>query len=73
MAYKVIETELFNQDLDSILAYIARSLANLSAVAAFADAVGDCYSKLEKMPLMYGFCTDPRLRALGYYKAIIKN
>lgn len=28
---------------------------------------------MEKMPLMYGFCIDPRLRALGYHKAIIKN
>lgn len=32
-----------------------------------------CYSDLEKMPLMYEFCRDPRLRALGYRKAVIKS
>ena len=73
MAYKIIETALAGQDLDSILSYIALSLGNLSAATAFADAVEECYSELEKMPLMFAFCDDPRLRALGYHKAVIKN
>ncbi len=73
MAYKIIETELAVQDLDSILAYITLSLANPIAASAFADAVEDCYSNLEKMPLMFELCRDSRLRAMGYHKAVIKN
>lgn len=73
MAYEIIKTELAEQDLDSILGYMVHSLANPSAATSFADAVEACYSDLEKMPLMYELCRDPRLRALEYHKAVIKN
>lgn len=73
MAYKIFETEFALQDLDNIISYIAHTLANPTAAASFADEVEECYSSLEKMPLMYGFCNDPRLRALEYHKAVIKN
>ena len=55
MAYKIIETALAGQDLDSIISYIALSLENPSAAAAFADAVEKCYSELEEMPMMFAF------------------
>ena len=60
MAYKIIKTELAEQDLNSILGYMVHSLTNPSAAASFADAVEACYSNLEKMPLMYELCRDPR-------------
>jgi len=73
MAYRIIETELAVQDLDRILSYIALSLANPIAASAFADAVEECYSGLEKTPFMFELCRDSRLRALGYHKAAIKK
>lgn len=73
MAYRIVETELALRDLDSILSYIALTLSNLSAAASFADEIEKCYSNLEEMPLMCEFCHDPRLRVLGYRKAVIKN
>ena len=73
MAYKIIETELALQDLDSILAYLALTLANSSAASSFADEVEECYSNLERMPQMFEFCHNPRFRALGYHKVVIKN
>lgn len=73
MGYRIVETELALQDLDNILEYIAVSLSNPTAAADFADAVEDCYSALEEMPLMFEFCRNPRLRAQGYHKAVIKN
>ena len=73
MAYKIFETELALQDLDSILSYIALTLNNPSAASSFADEVQKCYSSLEEMPLMFELCHDPRLHALGYHKAVIKN
>lgn len=73
MGYNIIESELALQDLDNILGYISYTLANPSAASSFADEVEACYSNLERMPLMYEFCHDPRLQALKYHKAIIKN
>lgn len=73
MAYKIFETELALQDLDSILSYIALTLNNPSAASSFADEVEKCYSRLEEMPLMFELCHDPRLYTLGYHKAVIKN
>ena len=73
MEYEITETELARQDLENILSYIALTLANPTAAVSFADEVEECYSNLEKMPMMYGFCKDLRLRALKYRKAVIKN
>lgn len=73
MEYKITETELALQDLDNILSYIALTLANPTAAVSFADEVEKCYSNLKKMPMMYGFCKDLRLRALKYRKAVIKK
>lgn len=73
MAYKVVETALAVQDLDGILTYIAVTLADPPAAAAFADAVEACYTALEETPYMYEQCRDPQLHALGYRKAVIKN
>jgi len=73
MVYRIIKTKLAERDLDNILGYIAFSLENPSAAASLADAVETCYAGLEKMPLMYELCRDPRLHALEYRKAVIKN
>ena len=82
MAYKmqfynnpmiIVETQLAGQDLDSILEYIAVSLANPSAAAAFADKVEKCYLGLQSMPMMYELCRDKHLRAFGYRKVNIGN
>ena len=73
MAYKIVETQLAGQDLDSILEYIALSLANPSAAAAFADKVEKCYLGLQSMPMMYELCRDKHLRAFGYRKVSIGN
>lgn len=73
MGYKIENTPLAEQDLDSILSYIAENLGNKTAAVSFLDEVDACYINLERMPFMYEQCRDPQLRALGYRKAIIKN
>ena len=73
MAYKIIETELAQQDLSDIVDYILGTLENPSAVATFLDEVEACYDNLEQHPLMFEACHDPRLGTLGYRKAIIRN
>lgn len=73
MAYKILGTERARQDLSDIVGYIATSLENPSAAASFLDEVKSCYDDLAQFPLMFGACHDPRLKALGYRKAGIKN
>ena len=73
MGYKIKSTQLAQQDLDSILAYIAKDLENPIAASRLLDEVDACYAHLENMPLMYEQCQDPQLRMLGYRKAIIQN
>ena len=73
MAYKIRETALALQDLDNILSYLVRTLENPIAAANFINAVESFYDDVERMPRMFGLCHDPRLRALGYRKAVIKN
>lgn len=73
MAYKLVKTDSFQRDLDAAIAYIALTLENKAAASSLLDAVEQSFDGLERMPLMYGFCNDPRLRALGYHKAVLKN
>lgn len=73
MAYKIVKTRSALQDLEHILGYMTSTLADPGAASAFADKVEDCYTNLEQMPMMYGYCHDSHLRAWGYHKAVIKN
>lgn len=52
--YKVVVTELAEQDLDSIVSYIAVQLANPSAANHFLDEVEKCFVVLKNEPFMYG-------------------
>ena len=73
MGYKIAVTDLASDDLNAIVEYIKAQLGNPLAATAFLDAVGDCYDGLTAMPLMFEQCRDPRLRKLGYRRAIIKH
>lgn len=69
--YKVLMTELAEQDLDSVVSYISIQLANPSAAGHFLDEVEKCYTVLKSEPFMYEKSRDERLAAEGYRKAII--
>jgi plasmid stabilization system protein ParE len=73
MAYDLIKTDPFQQDLDSVIGYITLVLKNKVAAASLLDSVQKCYDEIERMPLMYEACRDPYLKSLGYRKAIIHN
>ena len=73
MAYKLVKTDSFQRDLDAAIGYIALSLENKIAAASLLDAIEQCYDGMERMPLMYEACHDPRLRELGYQKVVIRN
>ncbi len=72
MGYKISVTNLAVQDLDTIVEYISGELGNPTAASAFLDAVDACYENLASMPL-FERCRNPRLRDLGYRRAVIKH
>ncbi len=73
MSYKIYATNLAIQDLESIINYISAELYNPTAASSFLDAVYKCYDNLEQMPLMFKQCNSPKLRDMGYRRAVIKN
>ncbi len=73
MAYKLIETDAFQRDLDAVIAYIVMSLENRPAAVALLNAIEKSYADLERMPLMYEACHDPYLKELGYRKAGVRG
>ena len=58
-------------DLDDIVAYITQKLFNPSAAGELLDGVEACYENLRRTPYMYGECSDIKLRAEGYPRAVI--
>lgn len=62
MAYKLVKTDSFQRDLDTAIGYIALSLENKTAAVSLLKAIEQCYDGMERMPLMYEACNDPRLR-----------
>lgn len=71
--YRLIITELANQDLDEIISYILHELSNEIAVGSFLDEVEKCYDFLKSNPRIYGACANMRLGLEGYRRAPIKN
>lgn len=73
MGYKIDIAPAASQDLDEIITYITKELENPTAAASFLDEVETCCGRLEKMPFMFEECRDPRLKSLGYRRAVIKH
>jgi len=71
--YKLVITELAEDDLDEIVKYIAVELTAPTAATAFIDAVSECYNRIEQNPLCYEAARDLKLRLEGYRRAVIKN
>lgn len=71
--YKLVITELADEDLEGIVECIAVDLANQIAASEFLSKVQECYNYLKKNPLIYALCDDRRLAKEGYRKALIKN
>jgi plasmid stabilization system protein ParE len=71
--YNVDISDQAEQDLTSIIAYIAEKLFAPKAASDFADKVYDCYDRLAENPFIYEQCRDPKLQREGYRRAVINN
>jgi toxin ParE1/3/4 len=71
--YKLKITNLAQNDLESIVAYIAEQLGNPSAAGNFLDKVEESYKNLKSNPLIYPISNNEKLAGEGFRKAIINN
>ncbi len=71
--YKLVITELAQNDLDGIVSYITVSLANPAAAGSFLDELAKCYGNLKDNPFIYAKSSDMRLEKEGYRKALVKS
>jgi len=61
------------KDSREILAYIKNKLFAPQAATNLADKFDECYKRLENNPYMYEVCRHPKLKELGFRRAVIKN
>ncbi|MBQ7699412.1 MAG: type II toxin-antitoxin system RelE/ParE family toxin [Clostridia bacterium] len=71
--YKLKITEAAQNDIESIVDYIAVQLDNRIAAIDFLNAIEKCYSHLSDNPYIFAKSSDARLEQEGYRKARIKN
>ena len=71
--YRVVITELANNDLEGIVSYILDVLISPVAAANLLNEIAKVYEHLSKNPLMYEVCHDARLARDGYHRVVIKN
>ena len=71
--YSLKVADSAENDLDSIISYIAENLHAPKAASSFADQVYDCYDRLEENPYIFEECQNARLKKEGYRRAVIKN
>jgi len=71
--YRLVITDLAEDDLDDIVKYIAIELSAPVAASDLIDVVEECYERIIENPFCYEAARDPRLRLEGYRRAVIKN
>ena len=71
--YKVLFTELAENDLKAAMEYIAVQLSDPTAAGDLLDEADKCISYLRSNPYIYPKSADARLEREGYRKALIDN
>ena len=70
---RLVVSEAAHGDLDGILGYLTDPLGNPAAAVALAEAVSAAYLRVQEHPASSPLCAHPRLAALGYRKALVRN
>lgn len=73
MAYRLVISRRADEQLDSIIEYVAFRLNNPMAAAAILSDVEAIYRKLREMPESMALCEDPYLASREYHKAILRQ
>ena len=73
MAYRLVISRRADEQLDSIIEYVAVRLNNPTAAAAILSDVEAIYCTLREMPESMALCEDPYLASKEYHKAILRK
>lgn len=73
MAYSIHFVAEALVDQESIVHYLAETHTNHKAAKHFVGELEEVVSLLEEMPGAFPFPNEPRLRTLGYQKALFMN
>lgn len=73
MAYKLIISQSFEDDLDNILSYIYHKLYNPAAATRLLSKAEEIVSYIVENPFLYPLYHDERLAEKGYHYAVISN
>lgn len=73
MAYKLIISERFEKDLDSILNYISYRLYNPSAANRMLCKTEEVISRIVENPLLYPLYHTDEFEKKGYHYVVVAN
>lgn len=73
MAYKLVISQSFADDLDDVLSYISDSLYNPTAANRLLGKVEKVITYIRDNPFLYPLYHDEELAERGYHYAVISN
>jgi len=73
MEYDIKISESAERDIEEVMTYMTKILANPQAAMDFADELELRYSELSRYPLMYGQSANETLGRAGYRHFVVKN
>lgn len=73
MAYKLITALRYEEQLDSILHYVAEELHNKTAAKLIYKEVKEAYKFLKVFPMATPVCSDEILETRGYRKYVLQH
>jgi toxin ParE1/3/4 len=73
MAYKLVISQCFADDLDDILSYISNKLYNPTAANRLLANAEKVVSYIKDNPFLYPLYHDEKLAERGYHYAVISN
>lgn len=73
MAYKLIVSKSFEEDVDEVLQYISYKLYSPNSANRLLDKTEETIIRIKENPFLYPKYHDPELAKKGYHYAIIAN
>ena len=71
--YKLMFTQVANEDLDQIYSYISSNLSAETAADNLLNKIEDTILQLKHFPQMGSYIADEMLKSKGYRKLVINN
>lgn len=73
MAYRVVVTEQFRNDVLAVVGYLKNELGSPNAASRLVDSIDNALSLIGEMPYMYAVSTKPRLGMFELRECFVQN